>query len=238
MKINFLFILFLIFCFPVHPANIQILNDIPGTGKTIINHSKIKVHYKGKLENGTEFDNSYKRKKPFSFQIGTRQVIEGWEIGLKGMKEGGKRTIMIPPDLGYGKTGAGNLIPPNSKLIFEVEILEVQHPGYKILKVNDIKKVMEKGFVFIDIRSQKEINLNGSIPGSINITAFDNNGNLLSSFLTKYQSLVSNSDNVVFVSDKGEISSILANGFVEHLGAKNMYSLSGGIQEYLKILNN
>ncbi len=238
MKKYFVLILFLFFCFPVHSENIQILNDIPGSGKTIINHSKVKVHYKGKLENGMEFDSSYKRKKPFSFQIGTRQVIEGWEIGLKGMKEGGKRTIIIPPNLGYGKTGAGNLIPPNSTLIFELEILEVQDPGYKVLKVNDIKKVIEKGFIFIDIRSQNEINLTESIPGSVNIPAFDNHGNILSSFLTKYQSLVSNSDNVVFVSNKGEISSILANGFVEHLGAKNMYSLSGGIQEYLKIVNN
>ena len=74
--------------------NVEILNDIPGTGNEVVNHSKITVHYSGKLDNGKEFDSSYKRKQPFVFQIGTRQVIEGWELGIIGMKEGGKRSII------------------------------------------------------------------------------------------------------------------------------------------------
>ena len=118
MKFYF-FILFLFFTFSVSSENIKILNDIPGNGIKVINHSKIKVHYIGKLENGTVFDNSYKRKKPFSFQIGTRQVIEGWEIGLLGMHEKGKRTIFIPSRLAYGCSAEIDPIPNSgSALIF------------------------------------------------------------------------------------------------------------------------
>ncbi len=80
--------------------DLQIKNNIEGDGTEIVNHSKIKVHYLGKLEDGTKFDSSYDRGEPFSFQIGLRQVIEGWETGIIGMKVGGKRTLIIPPELG------------------------------------------------------------------------------------------------------------------------------------------
>ena len=99
-------------------SEIEILEDIPGNGPEIINHSKVAVHYIGTLEDGTEFDSSFKRNEPFLFQIGVRQVIPGWELGLIGMKVGGKRTIKIPPNLAYGDSGAGGVIPPNSTIIF------------------------------------------------------------------------------------------------------------------------
>ena len=106
---------------------VSIIFDQVGEGQIIKDHYKVTVHYKGEFENGEIFDSSYKRKKPFTFQIGTRQVIEGWEIGLRGMKEGGKRTILIPPELGYGESGAGGgVIPPNATLIFDVELLEIK----------------------------------------------------------------------------------------------------------------
>ena len=238
MKSYFILIFILIFSFKANCDNVEILNDIPGTGNEVVNHSKITVHYSGKLDNGTVFDSSYKRKQPFVFQIGTRQVIEGWELGIIGMKEGGKRSIFIPSKMAYGKKGAGDLIPPNSNLIFDIEIIKVEAPKCKILDVKDIKKMQSKGFKLIDIRNKNETDKTGIIPGSINITAFDENGNFLNSFLEKYQSLVINTDNVVLISDKGDISSILANGFAEHLGAKNMYSLSGGIKAYLKFIEN
>ena len=91
-------------------------------------HFKVHVNYRGTLVDGTEFDSSFKRKKPFIFQIGLRQVIEGWEKGLMGMKVGGKRTLKIPPELAYGKNGAGDLIPPNAILIFDIEIVDASKP--------------------------------------------------------------------------------------------------------------
>ncbi|XP_023159799.2 peptidyl-prolyl cis-trans isomerase FKBP2 [Drosophila hydei] len=87
----------------------------------------IHVHYKGTLQDGTEFDSSYNRGKPFSFTLGARQVIKGWDQGLLGMCEGERRTLTIPPELGYGASGAGGgKIPPNSVLIFDVEMMKIE----------------------------------------------------------------------------------------------------------------
>jgi peptidylprolyl isomerase len=88
------------------------------SGQTVI------VNYRGTLENGKEFDSSYGRG-PFSFPLGGGRVIRGWDEGVAGMQVGGKRKLVIPPDLAYGERGAGGVIPPNATLIFEVELLEI-----------------------------------------------------------------------------------------------------------------
>ena len=93
-------------------------DDSPGP------ESVVSVHYKGKLTNGLEFDSSYKRNQPASFPV--NGVIRGWTEALQLMKEGDKWELIIPPDLGYGKKGAGNIIPPDSTLIFEIELLEIK----------------------------------------------------------------------------------------------------------------
>ena len=86
--------------------------------------SVVSVHYRGKLTNGLEFDSSYKRNQPTSFPV--NGVIQGWTDALQLMKEGDKWELIIPPHLGYGKKGVGNIIPPDSTLIFEVELLEIK----------------------------------------------------------------------------------------------------------------
>lgn len=97
----------------------------PGTGTEAQKGKKITVNYLGTLVDGTKFDSSYDRDQPFSFVLGSGQVIAGWDQGLIGMKVGGKRKLIIPPNLGYGNQAVGN-IPPNSTLIFEVELLSVE----------------------------------------------------------------------------------------------------------------
>ena len=213
---------------------IQITNIVEGEGTEIINHSKIQVHYTGKLQDGTKFDSSYDRGQPFSFQIGLREVIKGWEIGLMGMKVGGKRTLIIPPELAYGDRGAGDLIPPNATLTFDIEIVAVKHPGYGFIKADDIKVLKEDGYKFIDIRTEKERENTGIISGSLEITAFDIYGNFVPEFMKTFRDLVELDDNIVFISNEGEIASMLANGFVEQLNATNMYALKGGIQQLIK----
>ncbi|HEX6898421.1 MAG TPA: FKBP-type peptidyl-prolyl cis-trans isomerase [Thermoanaerobaculia bacterium] len=94
--------------------------DEARAGKTV------DVHYTGWLENGTKFDSSLDRGRPFSFSLGAGQVIRGWDEGVAGMKVGGKRRLTIPANLGYGARGAGGVIPPNATLIFEVELLGVR----------------------------------------------------------------------------------------------------------------
>ena len=84
------------------------------------------VHYTGWLEDGTKFDSSHDRGRPFDFRLGQREVIPGWDEGVQGMKEGGKRRLIIPSDLAYGPQGFPPVIPPNAKLTFVVELLEVE----------------------------------------------------------------------------------------------------------------
>ena len=101
-----------------------------GDGREAEKGLTISVHYTGRLyENGektTKFDSSVDRREPFSFVLGVGQVIKGWDNGVSGMQVGGSRTIIIPSDMGYGSRGAGSVIPPNSDLIFEVELIEIQ----------------------------------------------------------------------------------------------------------------
>lgn len=108
------------------PSGLKYIELEEGTGAIPKPGQKVEVHYIGTLENGTKFDSSRDRGKPFDFNIGTGQVIKGWDEGLSTMKVGGRRQLIIPPDLGYGSRGAGGVIPPNATLLFDVELLGVK----------------------------------------------------------------------------------------------------------------
>jgi len=224
-----LFLFICIFSYKSFSNEVQIVNEIIGNGLEVKNHSKVSVHYIGKLEDNTVFDSSYDRGQLFDFQIGVRQVILGWETGLLGMKEGGKRTIFIPYELAYGESGAGSLIPPKSNLIFEIEVIKVIPPGYKEIDGYQLKLAMTSDFKIIDIRTNDEIINSNKIPGAIQITAFDKNGNFFPNFFDKYKENVEIGEKVIFVSQNGDISSILANGFVEQLKQNNIYHLKDGV---------
>ncbi len=105
---------------------LQIKDIIAGAGAEAKNGNMVTVNYAGTLDNGTKFDSSYDRKTPFSFVLGAGQVIKGWDLGVAGMKIGGKRELIISPELGYGPAGAPPVIPPNATLHFSVELLEVK----------------------------------------------------------------------------------------------------------------
>tara|TARA_Y100000590_G_scaffold207439_1_gene234889 strand:+ start:274 stop:612 length:339 start_codon:yes stop_codon:yes gene_type:complete len=105
-----------------------IIEDIvEGDGTEANDYNKVVVNYTGKLEDGSVFDSSLNPgREPFTFTLGVGSVIKGWDLGVKGMKVGGKRKLTIPADLGYGDRGAGSVIPPGAILLFEVELLEVE----------------------------------------------------------------------------------------------------------------
>lgn len=105
-------------------VEIEILKE--GTGAVAKSGDNVSVHYVGTLENGTKFDSSIDRGAPFTFTLGVKQVIPGWDIGVEGMKVGEKRKLTIPSELAYGSRGAGAAIPPNATLIFEVELLGIK----------------------------------------------------------------------------------------------------------------
>lgn len=109
------------------PLSTTAQDAVVGSGKTAETGKTVSVNYRGTLaENGQEFDNSYDRGEPFRFKLGAGQVIEGWDKGVVGMKVGGKRTLLIPPEEAYGANGVPGAIPPNATLKFEIELLDVQ----------------------------------------------------------------------------------------------------------------
>ncbi len=112
------------------PSGLQIIDTTVGTGASPKTGQTCVMHYTGWLseggQKGKKFDSSVDRGQPFEFPIGMKRVIGGWDEGVASMKVGGKRTLIIPPELGYGARGAGGVIPPNATLIFDVELLAIK----------------------------------------------------------------------------------------------------------------
>jgi FKBP-type peptidyl-prolyl cis-trans isomerase len=114
-------------------TSLQVTDGKIGTGDAATNGKQVSVHYTGWLydsraadRHGKKFDSSRDRGEPFSFRLGAREVISGWDQGVAGMKVGGTRTLVIPSDLAYGRRGAGGVIPPDATLVFDVELLDVR----------------------------------------------------------------------------------------------------------------
>jgi peptidylprolyl isomerase len=112
------------------PSGLKYIDTLPGTGASPATGQKCVMHYTGWLfengQKGKKFDSSVDQGQPFTFMLGMGRVIKGWDEGVATMKKGGKRTLQIPPELGYGARGAGGVIPPNATLIFDVELLDIQ----------------------------------------------------------------------------------------------------------------
>lgn len=106
-------------------TELKIEDVATGSGEEAVEGKEVTVHYTGTLTDGKKFDSSHDRNEPFTFRLGAGMVIPGWEQGIKGMKVGGKRKLVIPPDLGYGASGNGS-IPGNSTLTFEIELVDVK----------------------------------------------------------------------------------------------------------------
>ncbi len=107
------------------PSGLQYKDLTVGTGAEATKRSQVHVHYTGELTDGAKFDSSRDRGSPLAFQLGVGQVIAGWDEGVTGMLVGGRRILVIPPELGYGTRGAGGVIPPNATLVFDVELMDV-----------------------------------------------------------------------------------------------------------------
>ena len=213
-------------------ADIQIETLVKGKGNKASTGKRVTVHYEGSLASGEVFDASRTRGDPFSFELGAGQVIEGWEQGIKGMKIGEVRKLTIPPNLGYGETGAGDVIPPNASLIFEVELVDVTEPirlGNKNPK--SFLKAKKEGAVVIDIRQESEWKQTGIIAGAKTITAFDLNGRIHPNFRADFLAVVpSKNTQILLYCLIGKRSAGLGNALINQLGYQDVCHLTSGIQ--------
>jgi len=214
---------------------IDILTE--GTGDSAEIGQQVSVHYEGKLSDGTIFDSSRPRGAPFSFTLGAGQVIQGWEEGVKGMKVGEVRTLIIPPELGYGLRGAGGVIPPNATLEFEVELMAITTPAtLGQASIDDLKQARENGVIIIDIRREEEWIETGIIEGAEAITAFTQSGQLHPDFQERFMAAVESPETaIMLVCRSGNRTSNLGNALISQLGFSNVSHLSGGMLGWLEV---
>ena len=207
-----------------------------GQGDIATANQQISVHYEGKLPDGTVFDASRPRGQPFSFTLGKGQVIKGWDLGVEGMGIGEIRRLTIPPELGYGATGVGGVIPPNATLIFEVELLSVSNPlTLGQMNSDELLEAQAQGSVIVDIRRKDEWKKTGIIDGAITITAFTKAGRLHQDFRKKFSSLVPSLETpVVLYCRTGNRTTKLGNALVSELGYSNLSHLRNGITGWFK----
>jgi rhodanese-related sulfurtransferase len=196
----------------------------------------VSVHYTGKLEDGTVFDSSIPRGQPFTFTLGAGQVIKGWDVGVEGMKIGEKRSLVIPPHLGYGMRGAGETIPPNSTLIFDIELLEVAMPIILgELSASEFINAQDNGGIVIDIRREEEWKETGILKGSNTITAFAKDGKIHPDFSKKFFDLVNDVDvPILLYCRTGNRTGVLGKALIDQIGQTNVSHLSEGIVGWKK----
>ncbi|MDA9210153.1 FKBP-type peptidyl-prolyl cis-trans isomerase [Candidatus Pelagibacter sp.] len=235
MKKYFL-IISLFICFNLTAAEIEIISDKPGDGKKIIYHSWVQIEYTGSFESGEVFDTNIGKDRPLVVQVGMKEVIPGFEQGIIGTTKGTKRKIKIPAELAYGEKGGGDVIPPNTDLIFEFEIIDVLDPHYKMIDSEELIEKINNNSVALDIRLESQWE-NGVIKGTFQETAFNKDGKFNVYLMDKVRALAaeeSQNIDIVFISHDGETAAILGNAFAEDLGFKNVSVFKGGIVQWIK----
>ncbi len=215
-------------------SELQTETLVEGDGIAATTSKRVTVHYEGRLLDGAVFDASKPRGAPFSFTIGAGKVIKGWEQGLVGMKVGEVRRLTIPSDLAYGATGVGDVIPPNSDLIFEIELLAVEDAiMLKELTPDDLLKAKAEGTLIVDIRREDEWIETGIIEGSRTITAFQADGRLHPDFQRDFMPLVASKDTpLILYCRSGTRTGSLGNALIEQIGLTNVSHLTGGMMQW------
>lgn len=233
---KFFLIISLLICFNLNATEIEIIYDKPGEGKKIIHHSWVQIEYTGSFDSGEVFDTNVGKNRPLVVQMGMKEVIPGFEQGIIGTTKGTKRKIKIPAELAYGEKGGGDIIPPNTDLIFEFEIIDVLDPHYKMINSEELINKIENNAVALDIRLEHQWD-KGIIKGTFQETAFNKEGKFNVYIMDKVRALAgeqSQNIDIVFISHDGETAAILGNAFAEDLGFKNVSVLKGGIVQWLK----
>ncbi len=204
-----------------------------GQGLEALRYSVVDVHYTGRLEDGRVFDSSIERGKPFRFTLGAGQVIPGWDMGILGMKSGGKRILEIPSELAYGQRGAGDVIPPNAQLTFEVALVAVEPPPFQSIDNAELQAKRERGIKLIDIRRPEEWRQTGVVEGSIRSTAFNADGRFLASFVEMLETTVEPDEEFVLICRTGNRTAALSNWLVTRGGYPKVLNHRDGITAWI-----
>ncbi|MBF0246795.1 MAG: FKBP-type peptidyl-prolyl cis-trans isomerase [Alphaproteobacteria bacterium] len=217
-------------------GGVQITDVVTGTGQAVKTGDRVKVNYTGWTMDGNQFDSSVGRK-PFVFPVGRGQVIPGWEVGVEGMRVGGKRELIIPSDMAYGAAGVPGVIPPNSTLKFEVELLEILGAPYTDISNDQLKALLARGVPIIDLRRAEEWVQTGVVEGSHLITAFDKTGRVMPDFVDKFTQVVKPEQEVVIICRTGNRTAAIAGALNEQLGYAKIFNVTRGITDWIKAGN-
>lgn len=205
----------------------------PGTGPIAGRNDTVTVHYTGSLPDGTVFDSSHERDRPLTVTLGAGQVIPGWDMGVRGMRVGGVRELVIPPELGYGPQGVGNVIPPNATLHFEIELLGREGPPFAELDNAALADKMAEGVAIVDIRRPEEWAETGVVAGSYRFTAFDEDGRFLPSFVQEFTQTIQADQPVVLICRTGNRTNVLARALTDQAGYQQVYNVTDGITHWI-----
>lgn len=214
-------------------ARVQITDLELGTGKEAVSGAQVKVHYTGWTLDGQKFDSSLDRNSAFQFYLGAGSVIKGWDLGVAGMRVGGKRELIIPPEMGYGQRGAPPKIPPNATLKFEVELLDVMGLSYTNVGNGELKDLLARGVRLIDLRRKDEWAQTGVIKGSGLITAFDGRGTFRPAFLDALETSVKPQDEVILICRTGSRTMAMSRFLGDKMGYTKVYNVKNGITRWI-----
>ncbi|MBF0256528.1 MAG: FKBP-type peptidyl-prolyl cis-trans isomerase, partial [Gammaproteobacteria bacterium] len=185
------------------------------------------------LMDGKKFDSSRDRGEPFELVLGQGSVIPGWEQGLMGMRVGGKRELIIPPELAYGKRAVADVIPANSTLKFEVELLAAEPAKFANVDNAKLKQLLAQGVKIIDIRRPEEWKQTGVVKGSILLTAFDGRGRQVKDFVPELQKQVQKDEPVIFICRTGNRTGAVAMALADQLGYSQVINVTDGITRWI-----
>lgn len=231
---SFVSLLFVAFVSTAIAADVEIKVLAKGSGEQVVIDDVVSVHYTGWLMDGKEFDSSLKREEPISFAIGAGRVIAGWEKGIMGMQVGEKRELIIPPELGYGKRGAGKVIPPNSTLRFEVELVSISKPPFTNIGNDKLKQLLAKGVKIYDIRRAEEWKSTGIVEGSKMLTFFYRGGKVNGDFIPTFTDDVAKDEEIIVICRTGNRTIAVANFLAKKVGYKKVYNVRDGITRWIK----
>ncbi len=216
-----------------YASELKIKDLTVGAGELVEAEKQVVVHYTGWLLNGKKFDSSHDRNRPFTFTVGARQVIPGWEEGVLGMKVGGKRELIIPPEMAYGSRGVGDVIPPDSTLRFEIELLGVKDAPLKNIDNAELKVLLQKGVTLIDIRTPAEWQQTGVVEGSRLLPFRMANGKINRDFPTELAKLSKQDEEVILICRSGNRSSAAGLLLTQRFGYSKVYNVRKGMNLWL-----